>query len=268
MSDAVTAAVASPSHDGRPPALELQAVRIAFGDHVVLDGMDLVVPRGTNYVIMGRSGTGKSVTLKAISGLVAPTAGQISVGTVRVDGASRNDLRKVRDQLGFVFQGAALINWLTARENVALPLLERGEKPRDVDELVRARLDEVGLLAEADKYPSEMSGGMRKRIGFARATITRPDILLYDEPTTGLDPHTTRTIDTLMTRGRDELGATGVIVSHDTASALRVADRIGILANGRISASFTPDEFRRGDHPLVREFLDGAAPAAAGGPPS
>lgn len=243
-------------------AVTLSGVDVRFGAQHVLRGLDLDVPRGTNFVVMGLSGSGKSVTLKVISGLVRPLSGSVEVGGVRVDGARRKDLARVRAKLGMVFQDAALINWMTAGENVALPLLERGEPAAHVRELVQRRLAEVGLEGAADKYPAELSGGMRKRVGFARATIAAPDVILYDEPTTGLDPMTTRTIDDLVLRGRDEFGATGVIVSHDVASALRIADRIGILHEGRLEVVLTPDEFRQSAHTLVREFVEGLPDAS------
>jgi phospholipid/cholesterol/gamma-HCH transport system ATP-binding protein len=238
-------------------AVELAGVDVRFGAQHVLRNLELRVPRGTNFVVMGRSGSGKSVTLKVISGLVRPSQGSVQVGDVRVDHARRADLARMRAKLGVVFQDAALINWMTAGENVALPLLERGEPADAVRELVGRRLAEVGLAEAAHKYPAELSGGMRKRVGFARATISSPELILYDEPTTGLDPQTTRTIDELVLRGRDDYGATGVIVSHDVASALRIADRIGILHEGRLEVVLTRDEFRNGGHALVRDFVEG-----------
>ncbi len=236
--------------------VRLTGVSKRFGEKVVLDGLDLAIPRGANVVIMGLSGTGKSVTLKCMCGMLNPDAGTVSVDGVQVNGASRKDLRRVRSKMGFVFQGAALINWLSARENVALPLREQGLKAREVDEIVDQRLDEVGLSDIGDKFPGELSGGMRKRVGFARAVATGPDLVLYDEPTTGLDPMTTRTIDELIVAGRDRYGATGVVVSHDVKSALRVADRIALLYEGRVAAFLTPDEFVASDHPVIRSFLD------------
>jgi len=248
------------------PIVRLSGVRKEFGGHAVLDGLDLEVPRGSNFVIMGHSGTGKSVTLKVICGLLAPDAGTVEVDGVRIDGARARDLRRARERMGFVFQGAALINWLSARENVALPLRERGLSGSVVRERVDARLADVGLSDIGDKYPAEISGGMRKRVGFARATILEPALVLYDEPTTGLDPVTTRTIDDLIVSARDRLGATGVIVSHDVTSALRVADHIALLDAGRLSIVLTPEEFVRSDHPMVRSFLDTTPVRPAGGP--
>jgi len=247
--------------------LRMHGVRKAFGGHIVLDGLDLEVPRGTNVVLMGRSGTGKSVTLKTMCGLLRPDSGTVEVDGTRIDRADRRTLADARKKMGFVFQGAALIAWMSARDNVALPLREAGVPEREVRERVERRLAEVGLSDIGDKFPSEISGGMRKRVGFARATVTSPSLVLYDEPTTGLDPMTTRTIDELINEARDRLGATGVIVSHDVDSALRVADRIGLLHQGRIDALLTPDEFRVADHPVIRAFVRDVAPVgpATGG---
>jgi phospholipid/cholesterol/gamma-HCH transport system ATP-binding protein len=246
--------------------VRLSGVRVAFGPKVVLDGVDLTVPRGKNVVIMGLSGTGKSVTLKAIAGLQKVDAGEVVVHGVHVERATRADLAGMRRQLGFLFQSGALIRWMSALENVALPLLESGMSRRDAEDRARQRLDEVGLGEAVDKHPDEMSGGMQKRVGFCRASITNPSVILYDEPTTGLDPITKRTIDDLILRGRDRYGATGVIVSHDLRSALRTADLIGLLYAGRIAVLLPPAEFVRSDHPVVREFVsdDGKRGAAAG----
>ena len=250
--------------DGAGPLVRLRGVSKAFGELKVLDGVDIDVPRGTNLVIMGHSGTGKSVTLKVMCGLLRPDAGEVEVDGVRIDTGRSRDLRRARERMGFVFQGAALIAWLSARENVALPLRERGMPDAEVRRIVDARLEDVGLSDIGDKFPSEISGGMRKRVGFARATVLEPALVLYDEPTTGLDPVTTRTIDELIIGARDRLGATGVIVSHDVGSALRVADRIALLNQGRLDVVLTPDEFVASSHPIVRSFLD-SEPAPAGG---
>ena len=238
------------------PAVAMRGVSKAFGGRQILDALDMTVERGTNFVIMGPSGTGKSVTLRILSGLLAPDSGEVEVEGIRVDGARPRALRSVRERMGFVFQGAALIAWLSARENVALPLRERGMSDAEVNALVDARLGEVGLSDIGDKLPSQLSGGMRKRVGFARALVLEPSLILYDEPTSGLDPETTQTIDGLITGARDNHGATGIIVSHDVSSTLRIADRIGLLHKGRLDLIVTPEEFRTGEHPLVRRFLD------------
>jgi phospholipid/cholesterol/gamma-HCH transport system ATP-binding protein len=240
--------------------IDVAGVSKRFGDVVVLDGLSLRVPRGKNFVIMGLSGTGKSVTLKILAGLLKPDSGVARMNGIDVSSARREDLSKVRGDLGFLFQGAALIKWLTAAENVALPLLEAGVPEDEAESRAQAMLADVGLSDAADRFPDQLSGGQRKRVGFARATVHEPSIILYDEPTTGLDPITKRTIDELIVRGRDELGATGVIVSHDLRSAVRVADLMGLLYEGRLVVTAEPEEFLRSDHEIVRKFVQDGAP--------
>jgi phospholipid/cholesterol/gamma-HCH transport system ATP-binding protein len=164
--------------------------------------------------------------------------------------------------MGFLFQNAALLRWLTALENVALPLVESGVPEDEAREKARRRLEEVGLGDALDRSPDALSGGMQKRVGFARATVTDPKLILYDEPTTGLDPITKRTIDDLVVRGRDQYGATGVVVTHDVRSALRVADWIGLLYEGRLAVVGRPAEFLESGHHVVAEFLRDDGPAA------
>jgi phospholipid/cholesterol/gamma-HCH transport system ATP-binding protein len=181
---------------------------------------------------------------------------------VAVSGASRKDLSRVRAGLGFLFQGAALVKWLSAVENVELPLLESGVPGKEARDRAMKRLAEVGLDHEADSAPDTLSGGQRKRVGFARATVHSPKVILYDEPTTGLDPITKRTVDELIVRGRDDYGATGVVVSHDLRSAVRVADVIGLLYEGRLVVVAPPDEFLASRHEIVRKFVQDGADAA------
>jgi phospholipid/cholesterol/gamma-HCH transport system ATP-binding protein len=241
-------------------AIHVAGVSKSFGDNTVLDGLDLNVRPGENYVVMGLSGTGKSVTLKIIAGLIAPDAGTVRVAGIDVVRGKREVVSKVRENLGFLFQGAALIKWLSARENVELPLLEAGVAPEEARERAHRLLSEVGLEEAADQMPDELSGGQRKRVGFARAVVHRPKVILYDEPTTGLDPITKRTIDDLIVRGRDNYGTTGIVVSHDLRSAVHTGDRIGLLYEGRIIVEGTPKEFLASDHEVVRKFVaDGAA---------
>jgi phospholipid/cholesterol/gamma-HCH transport system ATP-binding protein len=239
------------------PAIAIRDLHVSFEDLIVVDGLSVDIPRGSVFAIMGRSGTGKSVTLKVLCGLLAPDSGEVIVDGRRVNATSPASLRALRENMGFVFQNAALINWMTAGDNVALPLIERGRPRSEVDPLVRSHLSDVGLLEAADKFPDELSGGMRKRVGFARATITDPDVILYDEPTTGLDPETTKTIDELIVRGRDRFSATSVVVTHDVTSALRIADHIGILHDGRMPIILTPEEFVRSEDPRVRAYTNG-----------
>lgn len=235
----------------------LRDVAVKFGERVVLDGMNLSVPRGKTLVLMGLSGSGKSVTLRTIAGLLRPDRGEAIVLGERVDSEDRASLRRARTHMGYVFQHAALLRWLTAIDNVALPLLESGVPEDEARERARKRLDELGLAESLDRYPDQISGGMAKRVGFARATVTDPKVILYDEPTTGLDPITTRTVDELIVRGRDDYGATSVVVSHDVESARRVGDLLGLLYEGRLAVVAPPDEFMKSEHPIVRAFVHG-----------
>jgi len=248
--------------DTNGTAISMRGVKVAFGPRAVLDGLDLTVPRGTNFVLMGLSGTGKSVTLKALAGLLPVDAGDVEVSGVRVVHGDARSVRQARRGMGFLFQNAALLRWLTALDNVALPLIEAGVAEDEARDRAQKRLADVGLSEAADRAPDEMSGGMQKRVAFARATVTDPSVILYDEPTTGLDPITTRTIDDLVARGRDQYGATGVVVSHDVRSALRVGDWIGLLYEGRLAVVGRPDEFLASDHPVVREFVRDAKSSA------
>ncbi len=240
--------------------VELRGVHVSFGEHDVLRGLDLRVERGTTLVVMGLSGTGKSVTLKTICGLQRPDSGTVQVDGVDITRGRRRDVEQARERMGYLFQAAALLGWMTAAENVALPLIESGTPARDARERALERLDQVGLRDAAERYPSQLSGGQRKRVGFARAAVRDPQLILYDEPTTGLDPVTTRSVDDLIVRGRDELGATGIVVSHDLRSAMRVADRIALLFEGRLVVDLPPDEFIQSDHALVRQFVAGDNP--------
>jgi phospholipid/cholesterol/gamma-HCH transport system ATP-binding protein len=256
-----TAAVAEDPEVG---VIDVRGVTKSFDGRPVLQGLDLHVERGENFVVMGLSGSGKSVTLKIIAGLIQPDAGSVRVSGVDVVGASREDLSRARSTLGFLFQGAALIKWMSVVENVALPLLEAGVPPEEAYERARHRLADVGLEGDADKSPDKLSGGQRKRVGFARATVNEPKVILYDEPTTGLDPITKQTIDELIMKGRDQLGATGVIVSHDLRSAVRVADRIGLLKDGRLAVVDEPQRFLESDDEMVRKFVEDGASVQQG----
>lgn len=240
--------------------IRAEGLRVAFGDRVVLDGLDLSVPRGKTFVLMGLSGSGKSVTLKTLAGFLTPRAGRAFIEDEPVVPSDRRSLRKVRSHMGYVFQHAALLRWMTAIENVALPLVENGVAPAEAEARAAKRLESLGLGESLHRYPDEMSGGMAKRVGFARATVTGAKVVLYDEPTTGLDPITTRTVDELIVRGRDEDGVTSVVVSHDVESAMRVGDLIGLLYEGRLQVVAPPREFLRHRHAVVREFVRGYVP--------
>jgi phospholipid/cholesterol/gamma-HCH transport system ATP-binding protein len=236
--------------------IRLEGVCKAFGPRVILDGVTLDVPDGRNTVIIGRSGSGKSVTLRCIIGLIRPDAGRVLVDDEVVADLDRDGLTALRSRIGYVFQFAALFDSMTVAENIALGLTRRGYTPDEIADRVQHSLRLVDLPGVESKYPAELSGGMRKRAGIARAVALRPRYILYDEPTTGLDPMTTSVMDELMIRTRD-LGVTGVIVTHDMKSAFATGDRIAMLHDGHIRQSGTPDEIRASDDPVVRQFIEG-----------
>jgi phospholipid/cholesterol/gamma-HCH transport system ATP-binding protein len=236
----------------------------AFGTKTVLRGVSLEVPDGRNTVMIGASGSGKSVTLKLIVGLIEPDAGAVLVDGDAVHEMDRRTLAALRGRIGYVFQFAALFDSMTVAENIRLGLAKR---LRDEDE-IRARIEEslavVELIGVEDKYPAELSGGMRKRVGIARAIALKPRYILYDEPTTGLDPVTSAVMDQLMIRTRD-LGVTGLVVTHDMRSAFSVGDRIAMLYEGAIRQVGTVAEIQATDDPVVRQFIEGrpGSPAPA-----
>jgi phospholipid/cholesterol/gamma-HCH transport system ATP-binding protein len=241
--------------------IRLDGVVKRFGERTVLDGIDLEIPSGQVTAIIGRSGTGKSVLLKHIVGLLSPDAGRVLVDGADIDSLDEGGLTSLRRRFGYVFQFAALFDSMTIGDNIRLGLRRRGIDPVDIESRVRDSLDVVALPDAAERLPSELSGGMRKRAGIARAIALRPDYILFDEPTTGLDPVTTATMDTLMQRVRRDTGATMVVVSHDMKSVFAVADRIAMLHAGTIRAAAPRDEFRAIDDPVVRDFLEGRADA-------
>jgi phospholipid/cholesterol/gamma-HCH transport system ATP-binding protein len=237
------------------PAIRLEHVSKFFNGRPVLDDVNLDVQAGTSFCLLGRSGTGKSVTLRHIIGLVEPDRGRVVVEGQDVTALSRRALAGVRKRMGFLFQNAALFDSMSVRENVAFPLrrhTDLGE--REILQRVHDRLAAVGLDRDIDKMPSELSGGMRKRVGLARAMALDPSILLVDEPGAGLDPITTREIDELLVARRDA-GTTLVVVTHNIPSARLVADEIAMLHEGRIVARGTAAEMDASDHPLVRAFM-------------
>lgn len=212
-----------------------------FDDAVVLDGLSFTVKRGEILAIVGPSGTGKSVTLKHIVGLMTPDAGTVSVAT---------------EHIGYLFQSGALLAWKTVWENVALPLEETTRlSDAEIDARVRSALTAVGLADDADKYPAEISGGMQKRAGLARAIVREAEVILYDEPTSGLDPVTSVHITKLIRQLRDRCGVTSVLVTHDLLNALKTADRILLLREGRAVICGTPAEFAASENPQVQEFI-------------
>lgn len=236
--------------------IRLDGLRKAFGSLEVLRGFSLEVPPGCTVAVLGRSGSGKSVLLKHVAGLMDPDAGSVAVAGRELSGASRREVNRTRLKMGFVFQASALFDSMTVGENVRLALRRHGVAEAEREERMRWSLDRVGLTGWADRYPAELSGGMKKRAGVARAVAPGPEYLLYDEPTSGLDPVTTSMIDELVVRLKEELRATSMVVTHDMTSAYRVADRIALLFDGRVRWIGSPDEFRASDDPAIRAFAE------------
>jgi phospholipid/cholesterol/gamma-HCH transport system ATP-binding protein len=238
--------------------IQLKDVYKSFGSKRVLDGFTLDVPEGETTVIIGYSGTGKSVAIKHIVGLLEPDSGEVWVDGLNVPELSRRDLYALRARIGYVFQFAALFDSFTIGENVAMGLRKQGElDDREIVARVNEALDLVDLPGVNDRFPAELSGGMRKRVGIARAIALRPKYILYDEPTTGLDPVTSAVIDQLMVRMRKKLNVTGVVITHDMRSAYTVGTRIAMLYEGRIRFEGTIDEIHKTTDPIVRQFIEG-----------
>jgi phospholipid/cholesterol/gamma-HCH transport system ATP-binding protein len=228
-----------------------------FGPKQVLNGMTLEIPDGETTVIIGFSGTGKSVALKHIVGLLEPDRGSVEVDGQVVHELDADGLAALRAHVGYVFQFAALFDSLSVADNIRLGLARRGLSPEEMRDRIHESLALVDLAGAEERFPAELSGGMRKRVGIARAIALRPRYILYDEPTTGLDPVTSAVIDELMVRTRQELRVTGVVVTHDMRSAYTVGDRIAMLHGGRIRQVGTIEEIRNTDDPVVRNFIEG-----------
>ena len=238
--------------------IEFQDLHKAFGPKTVLGGLSLKIADGETLVIIGYSGTGKSVALKHIVGLLQPDAGDVIVDGKAVSTLDRADLTTLRQGIGYVFQFAALFDSMTVADNLALGLRRRrGLSEEEIDDRVREALALVDLSGTEERLPAELSGGMRKRVGIARAIALQPRYILYDEPTTGLDPVTSAVIDRLMVRTREHLGVTGVVVTHDMRSAYTVGDRIAMLYEGRIRQVGTVAEIQETEDPVVRQFIEG-----------
>jgi phospholipid/cholesterol/gamma-HCH transport system ATP-binding protein len=236
----------------------LKEVHKAFGDNQVLRGFSLEVRDGETLAVVGQSGVGKSVALKHVVGLLTPDEGEVWVDGQQVEKLSQEELYEVRRNVGYVFQFAALFDSLTVGQNLGLGLRRiKGMTDEKIRTRVRECLSLVELEGFEDRYPAQLSGGQRKRAGLARAIATEPKYLLYDEPTTGLDPVTTTVIDRLIIRTREELKVTSVVITHDMDSAYRVADRIGMLYEGVIRFMGTPEEIQACTDPVVRGFIEG-----------
>jgi len=238
--------------------IELSKVRKSFEGRLVLDGVSLALDRGETFVIIGMSGTGKTVTLKHVAGLLDPDEGDVLIGGVKMNGAADDVKERLRMKMGIVFQSGALINWLTVFDNVALPLVERRLLPdADIEEIVDEKLRLLGLSQAKHKMPGELSGGMKKRVCLARVLVRNPEIILYDEPTAGLDPVMSRTINNLIRQMKKDFGVTSMVVTHDMHSAYDIADRIAMLYNGSIIQCDVPEKIRDSDNPIVRQFVRG-----------
>ena len=239
--------------------IEIHNLHKRFGDQIVLDGVDFDVREGETVALLGPSGTGKSVLLKHINGLIRPDLGRVVVDDLEVARLHRKELAALRTRVGYVFQNGALFDSMNVFENIRIGIVDT-DHYRDRDycaERVRRCLDLVNLAQETSrKLPAELSGGMRKRVGIARAIAGEPKYLLYDEPTSGLDPVNADIIDNLVTRLAEELGVTSVTVTHDVRGAFRVADRIALLADGKVVLEGPKEEFMESTHPKVKAFLE------------
>jgi len=233
-------------------------VHKAFGERKVLQGFTLSIPEGQTISIIGASGSGKSVVLKHMVGLLRPDEGEVWVDGDNVGRVGRESLYRMRRNVGYVFQFAALFDSMTIAQNVGMGLKRMDDYSDErIAERVRECLSLVDLEGSGDRFPAELSGGQRKRVGLARAIATEPTYILYDEPTTGLDPVTTAVIDALIIRMSDELGVTGVVVTHDMKSAFRISDRVAMLYDGMIRFEGTPDEVQACADPIVKGFIEG-----------
>ncbi|MFT4512333.1 MAG: phospholipid/cholesterol/gamma-HCH transport system ATP-binding protein [Planctomycetota bacterium] len=236
--------------------IELQNVHKRLGGRDILKGLSVKIPKGVNYVLMGPSGTGKSVTLKHVIGIFKPDQGHVFVDGQDVPAMDQKQLMALRKRMGYLFQNGALINWLSVGDNVALPLREHSRISKsEVDDRVHKVLKLVGMDQAAKQAPPDISGGMKLRAGLARALVTNPEYVLYDEPNAGLDPIISHQIHELIAEVRDTLSVTGLIVTHSRACATQCGDRIGILEGGDIGIEGSVDEITNSDHPLARAFM-------------
>jgi phospholipid/cholesterol/gamma-HCH transport system ATP-binding protein len=245
------------------PLIEFKGVRKAFGPKVVYSRLDLAIPRGATVTIMGASGSGKSVMLKMLIGLFESDGGEILFDGKDVTRMGEHELYEVRRRVAYLFQGAALFDSLSVGENVAYGLREQNWNTMKDDEVLRRvaqSLQMVGLPGIEDMRPSDLSGGMKKRVGLARTLALQPEVILYDEPTTGLDPINTARINHLIVGIKRALGLTSIVVTHDMGTAFAVSDYLVMLGKGTVLMMGTPDEFRATRNPYVRDFIDGKAP--------
>lgn len=240
------------------PIISLKKLNITFGENVVINNIDLDIRQGETLAVLGPSGSGKSTILRAMIGLLQPTAGEIFVQGEQVSSLDEDGWNKLRQKMGMVFQYSALFDFLTVGENVALGLRQHTDKSEsEIQSIVDEMLELVGLPQSKEQYPAELSGGMKKRVGLARAIANRPEIVLYDEPTAGLDPIMSNNISRLIRKTQQQLQVTSVLVTHDMESAFYAADRIAMLYKGKIVALGTVEEIRNGHNQIVDAFVRG-----------
>ncbi|MEP7236797.1 MAG: ATP-binding cassette domain-containing protein [Ferruginibacter sp.] len=250
--------IKEPVVESNAPVITVKGLYKSFGkDNDVLKGVDLIVNKGENLVVLGKSGSGKSILIKCLVGLVTADKGEIKVFDTDISTLDNNELNAIRVRIGFLFQNAALYDSMTVRENLAFPLKRHLKKlsAKEVEDRIIEALESVGLAEAVDKMPSELSGGMRKRIGLARTLILKPEIILYDEPTTGLDTITSREISELILAIQKKNKTTSVIITHDMACAKLTGDRLVILKDGVIHAEGTYEELEKSNDEWVRSFF-------------
>ena len=244
--------------DDQAPLVELEDVVLRFGPKTVLDGLDLAVRREERLVVMGQSGGGKSTLLRLVMGILTPTAGTVRFGGREVNKLGRRAVNALRARIGMVYQYSALISSLDVRDNLALPLEELSRKsPAEIDHIIDEKLDLVRMRHAKGAMPAELSGGMKKRIGLARALVLDPELILFDEPSAGLDPVTSSVVDELIIELTDHTKATSIIVTHEMESAFRVATRMVMLYEGKAIADDTPAVFKNSPNPVVAQFVAG-----------
>ena len=238
------------------PQILVEKLEKRFGTTAVLSGVNMRVEQREVAVIIGGSGAGKTTLLRVLIGLERPTSGRVIVAGVDLARLSERELNRARRKFGMVFQYSALLDSMNVFDNVAFPLREHTKlKEREIRDKVLDKLKVLGLDGTSQRFPSQLSGGMRKRVGLARALMLEPEVLMYDEPTSGLDPITSRMVDDLILETRERFNVTSVVISHDMAGAMQIADRIFVLAKGRVAASGTPRELAAGKNEIVREFI-------------
>jgi phospholipid/cholesterol/gamma-HCH transport system ATP-binding protein len=240
------------------PLLEIKNLRKSFKSQVVLDGVDLTIEKGESIVIIGRSGTGKSVLLKHINGLMKPDEGEVLYQGIEIHKLSEEELNPYRRSIGMLFQNGALFDSMSVEENVSFPLKEQKKfTAEEIRVKVAEALEMVELPGQQKKIPDELSGGMRKRVALARSIMTHPDVMMYDEPTTGLDPVISDSINKLVKKLGDRLGMTTIVVTHDMKSAMYIADRIIYIHKGKIYFNGKPEELMKSQDPLIKNFVEG-----------